>query len=77
MHGWQWASIAGMITGSLTVIVWKQLDGGIFELYELLPGFIAAWCAIKIFSSIGPKNSDTTLALFDRVQDALQSVRHS
>lgn len=46
-------AIAGMITGTLTVIIWKQLEGGLFDLYELLPGFIFAWFAIILFSKLG------------------------
>lgn len=45
-------ALAGMITGSLVVIVWKQLEGGIFDLYELLPGFVLAWFAIILFSKL-------------------------
>lgn len=43
-------AIAGMIGGAVTVIVWKQLQGGIFELYEMLPGFIIATICVVIFS---------------------------
>ncbi|MFP4629735.1 MAG: sodium/proline symporter PutP [Desulfohalobiaceae bacterium] len=32
--------LAGMIVGAVTVIVWKNLTGGLFDLYEILPGFI-------------------------------------
>ena len=32
-------AIAGMIAGGITVMIWKPLDGGIFDLYELIPGF--------------------------------------
>ena len=40
-------AIAGMVSGSLTVLIWQQLEGGIFELYELLPGFvISAICTV-------------------------------
>ena len=49
-------AIAGMVTGSLSVIIWKQLEGGIFDLYELLPGFVFAWFAIIIFSKLGNQN---------------------
>ena len=45
-------AIAGMITGAITVLIWKQLNGGIFDLYELLPGFIFALIAILVFSKI-------------------------
>ena len=36
------AALAGIITGGITVIIWHQLSGGIFELYELVPGFLSA-----------------------------------
>jgi len=51
-------AIAGMITGSLTVIIWKQLEGWIFDLYELLPGFLFAWLAIILFSKLEKQNSE-------------------
>lgn len=68
-------AIAGMVTGSLTVIVWKQLEGGIFDLYELLPGFIAAWGAIIIVSKVGNESSKHTRNVFDNVQNKLKMKR--
>jgi sodium/proline symporter len=32
-------AIGGIITGAGSVILWHQLDGGIFTLYELVPAF--------------------------------------
>ncbi|MBN1481512.1 sodium/proline symporter PutP [candidate division KSB1 bacterium] len=46
-------ALAGIIVGGLTVLVWKQLSGGIFELYEIVPGFILSLAAIMIFSCKG------------------------
>ncbi len=34
--------VAGMLTGALVTVVWRHLSGGIFELYEIVPGFAAA-----------------------------------
>lgn len=45
-------AMAGMITGALSVIVWKNLQGGIFEVYELLPGFVFSSLAIALVSKI-------------------------
>ena len=39
-------AFAGMIVGAVTVIAWNQLEGGLFDVYELLPGFILASVAI-------------------------------
>lgn len=47
-------ALAGMITGASTVLIWKQLEGGLFDLYEILPGFIFALIAITIFSKLFP-----------------------
>lgn len=66
-------AIAGMLIGSVTVIVWKQLEGGIFDLYELLPAFVAAWASILIFSSLGPKSSHESKAIFDEVSSKLNT----
>ena len=29
----------GMVAGGGTVVLWGQLEGGMFDLYEILPGF--------------------------------------
>lgn len=43
-------AIAGIVVGGITVIVWKQLSGGIFELYEIVPGVAFSFVAI-LFAS--------------------------
>ena len=45
-------AIAGVLVGGLTVVIWKQLSGGIFDIYELLPGFIFSAAAIVIVSAM-------------------------
>ncbi|QOY51986.1 sodium/proline symporter PutP [Candidatus Sulfurimonas baltica] len=65
-------AIAGMVVGALTVIIYKQLEGGIFDLYEILPGFVAAWIAILVFSKIGSKNSKDVEDIFNEVQERLR-----
>lgn len=67
-------AIAGMITGSLSVIIWKQLEGGIFDLYELLPAFILAWLAIIIVSKLTKQDqiqSDT----YKNIQTKLKNTK--
>lgn len=43
-------ALAGILTGGITVVVWKQLVGGLFDIYELLPGFLLSLAAIWITS---------------------------
>jgi sodium/proline symporter len=45
-------AIAGLLAGGLTVIVWKRLEGGWFDLYEIVPGVVAAGLAIGLVSLI-------------------------
>ncbi len=51
-------ALAGIVVGGLTVIVWPQLDGAtgweIFQLYELVPGFILSWLAVWTVSAFDP-----------------------
>ncbi|MBY5946741.1 sodium/proline symporter PutP [Photobacterium rosenbergii] len=43
-------ALAGIVIGAMTVVIWKQLTGGIFDLYEIVPGFIFATVAIVAVS---------------------------
>ncbi|MFP8965723.1 sodium/proline symporter PutP [Pokkaliibacter sp. CJK22405] len=43
-------ALSGILVGGITVVIWKHLDGGIFDLYEIIPGFILATIAIFVVS---------------------------
>ena len=43
-------AIGGIIGGGLTVLIWKQLEGGWFDVYEIVPGFAVSSLLIVIFS---------------------------
>jgi len=47
-------ALAGIVTGGVTVVVWKQLAGGLFDVYELLPGFLLSLAAVWIASLSDP-----------------------
>ncbi|EGV51587.1 sodium/proline symporter PutP [endosymbiont of Riftia pachyptila] len=44
--------LAGIIAGGVTVVLWKQLQGGIFDLYEIVPGILVATLAILLVSRL-------------------------
>ena len=44
-------ALAGILTGALTVVVWKQY--GWLGLYEIVPGFLLAWAACVGVSLLG------------------------
>lgn len=61
-------ALGGMIVGGLVVIIWKQLSGGIFDMYEIVPGFILSCITlytISILDKEGP--AEEILKEFDRV----------
>ena len=60
-------ALAGMIAGAVTVIVWKQLSGGIFDLYEILPGFVAGMATIIAVSLAGRQPPAVVRAAHDFV----------
>ena len=45
---------AGMIAGGLTVLIWQPLEGGLFDVYEILPGAIFAALFAAGFSLLMP-----------------------
>lgn len=47
------AALVGMLIGGITVIIWKQLSGGIFDLYEIVPGFMLSSIAILLITRFG------------------------
>ncbi|AYC33902.1 sodium/proline symporter PutP [Pseudomonas cavernae] len=65
-------ALAGLITGAVTVIVWKQF--GWLGLYEIIPGFIFSSIAILVFSLIGQGPSATMLKRFDEAEKEYQDA---
>ncbi|MBB1318296.1 sodium/proline symporter PutP [Shewanella sp. SR43-4] len=65
-------AIATILVGAITVVVWKQMTGGIFELYEIVPGFIFAMLVGVIVSKISPP-TDKTIADFSAFRESLKT----
>jgi sodium/proline symporter len=61
---------AGLIAGAVMVVVWKQLEGGWFDLYEILPGFLVCGLAVIIVSLMDREPEPAVLADFDRALEA-------
>ena len=58
-------AIAGLITGGITVIVWNKLEGGIFEVYEILPAFVLCLVVTIVVSLLDKNKDEEMLAEFD------------
>ncbi len=67
-------ALAGIIVGAATVIIWKQLSGGFFELYELAPGFIFAGLAIIIVSLLGKEPPQEVQSEYDEYKAKMEKA---
>lgn len=64
----KFGAIAAIASGAITVVVWKQLSGGIFDLYEIVPGFIVAFVAGFIVSRLIDSNNTEPEQIFNQLQ---------
>ncbi|WP_107852506.1 sodium/proline symporter PutP [Oceanimonas marisflavi] len=64
-------ALAGIILGALTVIGWKQLEGGLFDLYEIVPGFIICGLACIVISRMDKEPSKAVILGFRRMESDL------
>lgn len=63
------SALVGMITGSLTVIIWKQYHW--FQLYEIIPGFMCSILSIFITLIFDKPPSDSMVMTFNKAQKLL------
>ena len=54
-------ALAGVLVGGATVIIWSQTEGGIFDLYALVPGFVLSLVAIVTVSLIDKRGVDSSI----------------
>jgi len=66
------SAIVGMIVGAVTVVVWSDLTGGLFELYEIVPGFFFASMAIIIITLLKPASDARALSTFEEVEQLVK-----
>ena len=62
---WQ-AALAGMITGTVVLVIWKQV-GLSAHCYEIVPGFLANVAVILAFNQFGLQNDEAVLRQYDEV----------
>ena len=67
----KWSALAGMIAGTVTVIVWESFES-LSAVYEIIPGFIAGAAAIILVSLVSPKPSDD---IIDEYNEAVRQTK--
>jgi sodium/proline symporter len=65
-------ALSGIIVGAVTVIVWSMLTGGLFDVYELAPGFIFSVLSIIIVSLLDKNPSIEVQEEFNRYRSELK-----
>lgn len=61
-------ALAGILVGAATVIVWRNLTADhapIFEVYEILPGFVLGALATVVVSLLGTAPGESVTGVFD------------
>ncbi|MGI9250613.1 MAG: sodium/proline symporter PutP [Pseudohongiellaceae bacterium] len=67
------SAIIGMALGALTVVIWSNLSGGLFDIYEIMPGFLLASLAIVTVSLYRPEQDAEVLARYDGAEAMLNA----
>jgi sodium/proline symporter len=64
-------ALAGILVGGITVIGWRQFDGALFELYEMVPGLILSTLAAVLVSRADKGHHARLAAGFTKTIDTL------
>ncbi|MDU7383191.1 MAG: sodium/proline symporter PutP [Schaalia turicensis] len=67
-------AIAGMVTGAVVVGIWGNISGGIFDLYEIVPGFLLNLIVAAIVSRATWKPHPEIDAEFDQTIAETQGI---
>lgn len=65
-------AMAGMIAGAVTVVIWGNMSGGIFDLYEIVPGFLLNLIlavVVSLFTKVKPEMEEE----FERARQMAES----
>ena len=68
---WQ-AALAGMVTGTVVLVVWKQIGLSSY-LYEIVPGFVANCVTIVLVNMIIPQRDEKILTDYNQVIEKITS----
>ncbi len=69
------SAVAGMIAGAVTVVLWSGVSGGIFDLYEIVPGFLFAAVAILLIGVLKPIDDEKIVEQFEAVEGIVKRNR--
>ncbi|GAB3756870.1 sodium/proline symporter PutP [Zhihengliuella somnathii] len=70
-------ALSGMIVGAVVSFVWgSYLEGGFFDLYEIIPGFVLATIVAVVVSSIAPQKNKEIYQEFDTMTSEIEAIKN-
>ncbi len=66
-------ALVGMVAGAVTVGFWGQAEGGILDLYEIVPGFLLNTVLAVVVSHLTHRDRPEITGEFDETQRALRT----
>ncbi|MEJ2065575.1 MAG: sodium/proline symporter PutP [Reinekea sp.] len=66
-------ALAGIVVGGVTVVLWKQFSGGLFDVYEIVPGVILSTTAIVIATLAGSEPEADVQAEYKAMENNLDN----
>ena len=64
-------ALTGIIVGGVTIVIWKQMSGGIFDVYEIVPGIIFATVSIIVVSLMTAKPEEAVINKFTLMKNSI------
>ncbi|EKV31744.1 Proline/sodium symporter PutP [Caenispirillum salinarum AK4] len=68
-------ALLGIIVGALTVVIWGELSGGLFDVYEILPAFILCGATAIMVSLLGKEASPEVREEFAHVRSEFDRAK--
>ncbi|PCK08832.1 MAG: sodium/proline symporter PutP [Alteromonadaceae bacterium] len=68
------SAFIGIASGGISVIIWQQLSGGLFDVYELLPGALISSAAILITNKLVKLDDALVVKQFDTFNNLLKKT---
>lgn len=67
-------ALAGIVVGGVTIVLWKQLSGGLFDVYEIVPGIIFSTIAIVVGSLTSSEPDQAVIEQHSKYQRLLDEL---
>ncbi len=67
-------ALTGIIVGGVTIVVWKQISGGWFDVYEIVPGIIFSTISIVVVSLLTGEPEDSVKSQHSKYQKLLTEL---